>query len=77
MELDVPWSDDVRLDDGANLYLFQFLVIIIRVWTDTRDCSEKMDFHALSIVGLVQGMEDPAALPESAALLHTDSDFEK
>ena len=61
MELYVAWSDDVCLDDGANLYLFHFLVIIIRVWTETRGCSKKMDFHTLSVIGLVQGMEDPAA----------------
>ena len=54
MKLDVPWSNYICLDDGTNLYLFHFLVIIIRVWTKTSGCSYKMDFHTLFIN--VEGM---------------------
>ena len=60
MKLNVPWSNNVRLDDGTNLYLFHFLVIIIRVGAKTSGGSYQMDFHTLYIIGLGQGREDPA-----------------
>ena len=61
MKLDVPWPDYVRLDDGTSIYLFHFLVIIIRVGAKTSGGSYQMDFHTLYIIGLGLGREDSAA----------------
>lgn len=61
MKLHVAWSDDVRLDDGSNLYLFQFLVIIVCVGAKTSGGSYQMNFHTLYIIDLGHGREDPAA----------------
>ena len=47
VELHVAWTDDVRLDNRANLNLSQLLIVLVCISLKTKRSTHKMDFHNL------------------------------